>query len=212
MTWPTPGLVRTVVDVVYFRPCRRAGAPGDGASTLSYFLEKPLILIGPMGAGKSTIARCLGAALGVVALDVDDKITELAGQSIADIFATSGEAEFRRIETEALRYCLDSGWLIATGGGITGEERNLELLRRGFVIYLYAPVRVQLQRTSTGVARPMLSGHDRRSRLTELFAQRHARYASAADLTFDTSRLPARQCTLRLIDLLGACDIIREEA
>lgn len=179
---------------------------------MGYHLEKPIVLVGPMGSGKSTVARFISARLDIISLDTDVKVEEIAGKKIPDIFREDGEEAFRHLETQALKYCLDTVQLIATGGGVVGEECNYEILRRGFVAYLYAPVGVQYQRTLALNNRPMIDVEDRRKRLKELFEERHPRYKQVADYTVDTSAHPVKECADMIINELLEKHILREIA
>ncbi len=174
----------------------------------TFKLEKPIALVGPMGAGKSTLMRLLSQTLQLDAIDVDCKIEEFAHKKISDIFKEDGEEYFRNLESDTLKYCLDCAQIIATGGGIIGREKNRLLLKEAFVIYLYTPIELQYQRTLVNNDRPMLEVTDRLQRLKDLFTVRHPLYQSVSDIVIDTSLYDAKGCVALIIDLLGKHKIL----
>mgnify|MGYP002539540669 CR=1 FL=1 len=103
---------------------------------------KPILLIGMMGCGKSTIGRLLAGRMGLPLIDLDEEIARAAGKSIPEIFAEEGDAGFRLHETAALGRALDAGEaVIATGGGIVTREENIRMMReKGFVVWLCRPL------------------------------------------------------------------------
>ena len=148
-----------------------------------------LILIGPMGAGKSTLGRKLAARLGLEFVDSDAEIVARTGVDIPTIFEFEGEAGFRDRETAILRdLCTRGGIVLATGGGAVLRPENRELLRScGFVVYLRTPVEIQLRRTRKDRNRPLLQTADPRARLHSLMAERGPIYEALADFTVDTA-------------------------
>ena len=151
-----------------------------------------LILIGPMGVGKTTHGKWLARQLGRSFIDLDAYIENRTGASIADIFELEGEAGFRRRESEALAAVLsEDDQVIATGGGAVLNADNRELMRqRGVVVHLHIPPEQQLQRLANDRKRPLLQGSDRAGRLQQLYEIRTPIYRSCADLTLDLSRMP----------------------
>ena len=103
---------------------------------------KPILLIGMMGCGKSTIGRLLAGRMGLPLIDLDEEIARAAGRSIPEIFAEEGDAGFRLHETAALGRALDAGEaVIATGGGIVTREENIRMMReKGVVVWLCRPL------------------------------------------------------------------------
>ena len=159
-----------------------------------------LVLVGPMGAGKSSIGRRLAGRLGLRFVDADRAIEEATGASVPVIFECEGEAGFRARERALLAdLCAGRDQLIATGGGAVLEAANREALRqRGFVVYLRVGIEQQLRRLARDTVRPLLAGPDRRERLQQLAAQRGPLYEEIADLTFDCDRLPLGEAVSRL--------------
>ncbi|PRY72110.1 shikimate kinase AroK [Halomonas ventosae] len=149
-----------------------------------------LILIGPMGAGKSTIGRLLAAELSREFYDSDHEIQARCGADIPWIFDVEGEAGFRDRETQMIReLARHEGVVIATGGGAVLREENRRLLREsGTVIYLLTTVEQQLRRTAKDRNRPLLQRGDREQLLREMFALRDPLYRATADVVVRTDR------------------------
>lgn len=165
-----------------------------------------LVLVGPMGSGKSSIGRRLAERLGLAFADADREIEAEAGASIATIFECAGEAAFRAREHAVLaRLLAAEGHVIATGGGAVLDPRTRALLReRGFVVHLHADVAQQLARLARDRSRPLLAGGDREQVLQRLADVRGPLYAEVADLRFDTAALDTAAATARLGRLLDA--------
>ncbi len=172
-----------------------------------------LILIGPMGAGKSTIGRLLAAELSRDFLDTDHEIQARCGADIPWIFDVEGEAGFRDRETQMIDELTQrEGVVIATGGGAVLREENRRMLRdRGTVIYLYTTVEQQLKRTAKDRNRPLLQRPDKEAVLREMFGVRDPLYRATADLTVRTDRRGPRSVVndivrrvTRLVDPLQA--------
>ncbi len=146
-----------------------------------------LVLVGPMGAGKTSIGRRVAERLGLEFVDADQWIEARMGVPVRTIFDLEGEAGFRRREREALAaLCSGSGRLVATGGGAVLDPENRALLRRsGFVVWLRVTVERQLERLARDRSRPLLAAPDRRERLASLAAQRDPLYAEVADWIFE---------------------------
>ncbi len=149
-----------------------------------------LILIGPMGAGKSTIGRLLAAELSRAFYDSDHEIQARCGADIPWIFDVEGEAGFRDRETQMIRELTrHEGVVIATGGGAVLREENRRVLREsGTVIYLLTTVEQQLRRTAKDRNRPLLQRGDREQLLREMFALRDPLYRATADVVVRTDR------------------------
>lgn len=145
-----------------------------------------LVLIGPMGAGKSSIGRRLARARGLPFVDLDREIEARAGTDIPTIFAHEGEAGFRRREREALADALDGApCVLATGGGaVLDADNRARMQRQGFVVHLRIDVDAQLTRLANDRSRPLIAGDDREAVLRRLAAERGPLYAAVADLDF----------------------------
>lgn len=146
-----------------------------------------VLLIGFMGAGKSTVARRLARRYGKVSFDTDAGISRMVGKSIPEIFSGEGEQAFRRYECEYLQYLkgMEPG-IVSCGGGIVTYEGSRRALRElGFVVYLDVSVDEVYRRISSTESRPNLS--DDRRRTEELYESRLPLYMECADLVVDTN-------------------------
>ncbi|HHH43134.1 MAG TPA: shikimate kinase AroK [Gammaproteobacteria bacterium] len=145
-------------------------------------------LVGPMGAGKSTIGRQLARILGLEFIDSDRNIEAQTGVDIPLIFELEGEEGFRRREQEMIdRLTRRRGIVLATGGGaILSSVNRQHLAARGQVIYLHTSVEQQLKRTARDRNRPLLQTENPEAVLRELMAVRDPLYREIADLTIDT--------------------------
>jgi len=144
-----------------------------------------LFLIGPMGAGKTTVGRRVADALGMQFHDLDHEVETRSGAEIGLIFELEGEAGFRKRECEMLdELSAGTGTVLSTGGGaVLAPENRRHLRERGFVVYLETTVEQQLRRLAHDRKRPLLAAPDRRERLLALAAEREPLYREIADLT-----------------------------
>jgi shikimate kinase len=147
-----------------------------------------IILIGPMGSGKTAVGRSLARFLGRPFYDSDAEIVRRTGVDISYIFEKEGEAGFREREREAIAALAAlKGIVLATGGGAVLMEENRRLIaERGCVVYLETSVGQQAERVRHGRHRPLLSNVDPGQRLEELMAVRDPLYRSIADITLAT--------------------------
>lgn len=164
-----------------------------------------MVLVGPMGAGKSTIGRMLADELGFVFRDSDTLIEQRCGAAIAWIFDVEGEEGFRARETALIRELGDErGMVLATGGGAVLREENRRLLSAiGTVVYLETSVREQLARTRRDRKRPLLQTGDREEVLSGLLERRDPLYREIADVIVRTDRRGARSVTQEIVARLG---------
>ena len=153
-------------------------------------MEQPtsIFLIGPMGAGKTTIGKRLARALKRRFIDCDHEIEKRTGASIPLIFEIEGEAGFRAREKRVIDdLSQEPGIVLATGGGAVLDADNRERLRtRGLVVYLYAPIELLAARTRNDSNRPLLQAANRAERLREIMINREPLYREIANLTIDT--------------------------
>ena len=148
-----------------------------------------IVLIGLMGAGKTTVGKLLAARLGRPFVDTDAVVENDARSSVAELFSTHGERHFRALESAAVRQVAAlRGQVIAAGGGAVLDPANVTHLRStGDIVLLDADPVELAQRVGTGDTRPLLSGSDVGERLERLRAERAAAYAGAAVHVVDTT-------------------------
>jgi len=165
-----------------------------------------LVLVGPMGAGKTSIGRRLAEVFRLAFVDADRDIELRTGAAVGTIFECEGEAGFRARECAALEELLRGGdQVISTGGGAVLDAGNRRRMReRGFVVHLQVSVEGQLQRLARDRTRPLLQRDDREHLLRELAIARAPLYAEVADLGFDTEGLSSGDAALALSRLLEA--------
>ena len=147
-----------------------------------------IILIGPMGSGKTSTGRILAKEMGYAFADTDEEVTKRTGVSIAYIFDVEGEEGFRKREFLALKECLnDNNMILSTGGGIVLSKENRDLLQdRGTVVYLQTSIRSQVKRTASTNNRPLLQNNDPEETLEKLMLTRAPLYEEIADITIMT--------------------------
>jgi shikimate kinase len=160
-----------------------------------------IFLIGPMGAGKTTIGRRLAQTLQRTFFDSDQEIEQRAGVSIPLIFELEGEAGFRAREKVIITELTQrSGIVLATGGGaVLDADSRRCLAGRGLVVYLYASVDEQLRRTRHDSHRPLLQTADPGARLEALFSARDPLYRDIADLIITSDGQPPRIIAQRIL-------------
>ncbi|WP_300269343.1 shikimate kinase [Microbacterium sp.] len=147
-----------------------------------------VVLVGPMGAGKTSIGRKVAKQLGVAFTDTDKSIVREHGP-IPEIFAQQGEERFRQLERIAVSGALDDGGVISLGGGAVTSAQTRELLRQHPVVFLTVTPEAVAARIRGGT-RPLLAGDDPLATWTEIYEQRRSWYEEVATLTVDTSRRP----------------------
>lgn len=151
---------------------------------------KNIILVGPMGSGKTSVGRRLSCVLKRDFFDTDFEIVGRTGVAIDYIFDVEGEEGFRQRETQMLKeLCVIPNIVIATGGGIVIKEENRTLLKQdGFVVYLSSSIEQLLKHTAKSKSRPLLEhSNDRKKTLEDLLAQREEFYQEVADVVIDTT-------------------------
>lgn len=168
-------------------------------------LPENIFLVGPMGAGKTTIGRQLAKALHLEFLDSDHEIEGRTGANIPLIFDLEGEAGFRRREQAVIdELTRHSGIVLATGGGaVLDPENRRHLSQRGRVIYLRAAVDKLAERTARDRNRPLLQTDDPHARLENLMAVRDPLYREVADLIIETGGRTVRQVVKEILAKIG---------
>ncbi len=166
--------------------------------------QRNIILIGPMGSGKSTIGNIMAKRLNREFQDSDHYIEDRTGVDIARIFDIEGEAGFRERESNALRDLLShNNRVIATGGGSILREENQQLLKqKGYIVFLDTSVNQQMMRLRRDKKRPLLQTENPRQRLEALFAERRPIYLDLADLAVKTDKRVARRLAADIINRL----------
>jgi shikimate kinase len=157
-------------------------------------MKPKAVLIGPPGAGKSTIGRRLAQALELELVDTDAEIERTTGRTIPEIFTHDGEPRFREIEESVVRDALQAtDGIVSLGGGAILSDRTRELLQGHTVIYLEISVAEGLRRTGANNHRPLLAGGDPKVKYQELMRRRRPLYRRSATIRIRTDgRSPAR--------------------
>jgi shikimate kinase len=150
-----------------------------------------IVLVGPMGAGKTTVGKQMAQQLGKTFVDVDQELENRTGVSINLIFEIEKEAGFRARETAMLAELLErKNCVIATGGGIIMMPDNRQILNQtnSLVVYLKTEVKHQLKRLKRDKQRPLLQGGGRREKLLNLARERNPLYEEVSDVAFSSGR------------------------
>ncbi|OOR97107.1 shikimate kinase I [Canicola haemoglobinophilus] len=167
--------------------------------------KRNIFLVGPMGAGKSTIGRQLAQMLGMEFIDTDAEIEQRAGADISWIFDVEGEDGFRKREERIINELTQKqGIVLSTGGGaiVSKDSRNY-LSARGIVIYLETTVEKQYQRTQRDKKRPLLQNvEDPRQVLEDLAKVRNPLYEEVADIILPTDDQSAKVMVSQIVDLI----------
>ncbi|WP_333970149.1 shikimate kinase AroK [Alteromonas mediterranea] len=167
--------------------------------------KRNIFLVGPMGAGKSTIGRYLADELHLDFFDSDQEIERRTGADIAWIFDLEGEDGFRAREENVINDLTDKqGIVLATGGGsiVTKAVRN-RLSARGIVVYLQTTIDKQVARTQRDKRRPLLQNEDPEQVLRDLAEMRNPLYEEVADYIVDTDDQSARAVANQIISKIG---------
>lgn len=167
--------------------------------------KRNIYIVGPMGAGKSTIGRQIAQQLHLEFVDSDTEIERRTGAEIAWVFDVEGEDGFRKREADVISDLTEQqGIVLATGGGsiISKDVRN-KLSARGFVVYLETTIDKQVARTQRDKRRPLLRSDNPRQVLEDLAGERNPLYEEIADLTVHTDDQSAKLVAKEIIDKLG---------
>ena len=172
---------------------------------------RSVVLVGLMGAGKTTVGRRLARALGMPFRDADAEIELAAGRSVSDIFAERGEGEFRQGERRVISRLLEGPPLVlATGGGAFMNPETRALIRaRAVSVWLRAELDVLVRRCSRRDTRPLLKAGDPRETLERLARERYPIYAEA-DLTVETSESPHDAAVAAILEALRRSELRAE--
>jgi shikimate kinase len=162
---------------------------------------KSIVLVGMMGAGKSSVGACLRRRTGLGLIDTDEIVASKLGMSIPEIFTRCGEEKFRKAETEALR-CMgtEEQMIIVTGGGIVLREENVEILRsQAVIVWLDGDEEALFARASRKKNRPLLQTKNPRKAFSEILRSRRPLYANTADIRVDTSVLTDEEVAVAIL-------------
>lgn len=172
---------------------------------LKLLAGRPIVLVGMMGAGKTTVGRRVAARLGRRFADSDEEVEKAAGMSIEDIFAAHGEADFRAGEVRVIaRLLKDHDLVLGTGGGafMNAETRGL-IKAEALSVWIKADFELLFQRVQRRSNRPLLKTANPRETLKELMDRRYPTYAEA-DVTIVSKDVPQEQVATDVIDALLA--------
>ncbi|MGW7266604.1 shikimate kinase [Streptomyces sp. NPDC054842] len=161
-----------------------------------------VVLVGPMGVGKSTVGALLAGRLGCAYRDTDDDIVAAEGRTVADIFVDEGEAAFRAVEKRAVRRALaEHDGVLALGGGAILDDETRTLLAGHRVVYLSMDVEEAVQRTGLNSARPLLAVNPRRQWRELMEARRHL-YTEVAGAVIPTDGRTPEEVAQAVLDAL----------
>jgi shikimate kinase len=167
------------------------------------------VLIGSMGAGKSSVGRALACRLGVAFRDTDDDIEARAGTTIADLFVSQGEPHFRALELEAVREALtDHVGVLALGGGAPMQPAVADLLRGHRVVFLDVGLTEAVRRVGLGTSRPLLLGNVR-GQLRARLEERRPVYEALAWLTMKVDSASVDDLAAAIADELARAEVAR---
>jgi shikimate kinase len=194
------------------------GRPPGGAVAISRVdgmtaVTRPvLVLVGPPGAGKTTVGRVLARRLAVPFTDVDSVIVERAGKPIAEVFLDDGEEAFRALEREVVAHALATvEGVLALGGGSVLAAETRRLLRGHRVVHLSVGLADGLRRTGMSTARPLLAGVNPRATFRALLEARAPLYREVATVEVDTSRRSSGQVARSVLAALGEVPVADEQ-
>jgi shikimate kinase len=168
------------------------------------FEGRSIVLIGMMGAGKSSVGCCLHRRTGLALHDTDEIVKANFGMPISEIFPKFGEPRFRQAETEALRNLATTEQaIIVTGGGIVVCNENVELLKRlGVIVWLDTDEKTLFARASRKRDRPLLRTKHPREAFSQILGARRTLYANIADIRVDTSVLTDEEVAVAILTKL----------
>jgi len=164
-----------------------------------------IILIGPMGAGKTTIGRQLAKKLSVSFFDSDHEIEKRTGVKISLIFEIEGEEGFRRRETQVLRELSQmNNIVLSTGGGAMTQPENREAIKNNeYIIYLKSSPEMLFKRTADDKRRPLLQGSNRLEQIRKILTEREPAYIEMADEIIDSEKKSIKQIIQNILERIN---------
>src|SRR4029077_6489166 len=167
--------------------------------------SRSIVLVGMMGAGKSSVGRCLHRRTGLALHDTDEIVAANFGMSIPEIFAEHGDKKFREAETEALRSVrTEEQTIIITGGGIVLRKENVEILRsQAVIVWLDGDGGTLFARASRKQNRPLLQTKNPRKTFSQTLGARRPLYANIANIRVDTAVLTDEKIPVAILAKLG---------
>ncbi|SDO28144.1 shikimate kinase [Aureimonas jatrophae] len=174
------------------------------AQALERLGSRPVVLVGLMGAGKTTVGRRLAQALNLPFVDTDGEIEAASRMSVSELFAAYGEPEFRALEARVVARLVEAGsQVIATGGGAFMSEATRRLLReRATTVWLRAEIDVLMERVLKRPTRPLLQTTDPRQTMLQLMERRYPIYAEA-DIHVESRNVRREQIVREIVDALA---------
>jgi shikimate kinase len=163
--------------------------------------SRSIVLIGMMGAGKSSVGWCLHRRTGLALRDTDEVVASNFGMSIPEIFAEHGEKKFRQMETEAIRHeRTEEQKIIITGGGVVLRKENVEILKsHGVIVWLDGDEETLFGRASRKQNRPLLQTKNPRKAFSQILVARRPLYGNIADIRIDTSVLTVEEVAVAIL-------------
>ena len=163
-----------------------------------------IILIGPMGSGKTSTGRVLAKEINHIFLDTDEEVTRRTGVSIAYIFDIEKESGFREREYQALKSLMENeNSVIATGGGIVTHKQSRKLIKNhANIVYLKTGIQKQIERSTVSENRPLLIDTDPEKKLKELMLTRAPLYEEISNIKINTDKKTPKELALEIIEQL----------
>jgi shikimate kinase len=170
------------------------------------FLRRPIVLIGMMGAGKTSVGRALAGLLSLPFLDSDSEIEAAAGCSVTEIFTRYGEAEFRRVEQQVIARLLDGSiCVLSVGGGAFMDAQTRGIIKdKAFSVWLKVDQETLLNRVQRHGLRPLLAGRNPEEKLNKLLSERAPVYAQADLTVFCDDRPVSHNAHQIMLSIQGA--------
>lgn len=173
-----------------------------GSASAGSGVRPRVVLVGPMGSGKTTVGALLAEALGVAVRDTDADVEAVDGRSVSDIFVESGEERFRELESAAVAAALaDHGGVLSLGGGAVLDPGTRGLLAGHTVVFLRVGLTDAVKRVGLGVGRPLAIGNVR-ARLKALLDERTPIYESVASFAVDTDGRSPEDVAAEIVEAL----------